>query len=159
MSSSIIGSEKFTKEETAFRDGSGYRRGKAFLWGAYDRDGTMDGASCLKSWRQLQRFGGSSGFQPSLTAECPLLPQKGELAFWSGEKDFPKMTWCHLNPLNNLGLQSKWNKWTLSASMITDVVASAQQLFNPCLKHWPDSNPASRPDRKWTGNTGDEGIN
>ena len=80
MSSSIIGSEKFTKEETAFRDGSGHRRGKAFLWGAYDRDGTMDGASCLKSWRQLQRFGGSSGFQPSLTAECPLLPQKGELA-------------------------------------------------------------------------------
>lgn len=106
-----------------------------FSLGAYDGDGTMDGASCLKFWRQLQRSGGSSGFQPSLTAESPLIPQKGEFASWLGEKDFPKMTWYHLNPLNNLGLQSKWNKWTLRASVRTDVIASAQELFNPCLKN------------------------
>ena len=46
--------------------------------GAYDGDGTVDGTSCLQLWRQLQRSGGSSGLQPSLTAESPLMPQREE---------------------------------------------------------------------------------
>jgi len=62
VSSSIIGSEKFIKEETAFRDGSGHRRGKAFLWGAYDRDGTMDGASCLSPGGNFRDLKDHRGF-------------------------------------------------------------------------------------------------
>lgn len=90
VSSSIIGSEKFTRKKLAFRDGSGHRRGEDFLWGPIIEmaHGWGKLPEVLEAASEIWRIIRASA---SLTAESPLLPQK-ESRLLIGSKGLPQMT-------------------------------------------------------------------
>lgn len=83
MSSSIVGSEKATKEQ-AFRDGSGHRRSKVFSE-VCDGHGHRGGGKLLAALP-----GGSPGLRSPRTERPPLISHRKEAQPFQLREDSPK---------------------------------------------------------------------